>query len=94
MPVPGNSCVHFTSRGIADEAFAAWLGAVVLIGPLMGSVVAKTIAIVARSFRTSNSKMIRYLRRTLSDLGTHKGLAPDLSQYRLPCFQRFSRGLR
>ena len=72
---------------------AAWLGAVVMIGPLMGSVVAKTIAI-GEVVPNLEFKDIRYLRRTLSDLGTHKGLALVFLNTDCPVSKRFLPKLR
>ena len=72
---------------------AAWLGAVVMIGPLMGSVVAKTIAI-GEVVPNLEFKDIRYLRRTLSDLGTHQGLALVFLNTDCPVSKRFLPKLR
>ncbi len=72
---------------------AAWFGAVVMIGPLMGSVVAKTIAI-GEVVPNLEFKDIRYLRRTLSDLGTHKGLALVFLNTDCPVSKRFLPKLR
>ncbi len=72
---------------------AAWLGAVVIIGPLMGSVVAKTIAI-GEVVPNLEFKDIRYLRRTLSDLGAHKGLALVFLSTDCPVSKRFLPKLR
>jgi peroxiredoxin len=72
---------------------AAWLGAVVMIGPLLGSVVAKTIAI-GEVVPNLEFKDIRYVRRTLSDLGTHKGLALIFLNTDCPVSKRFLPRLR
>ena len=72
---------------------AAWLGAIVAIGPLMGPAFAKTTQIgeVVPKFEF---KDIRYLRRTLSDLGDHKGFALVFLNTDCPVSQRFLPKLR
>ena len=72
---------------------AAWLGAVVMIGPLLGSVVAKTIAI-GEVVPNLEFKDIRYLRRSLSDLGTHKGLVLIFLNTDCPVSKQFLPKLR
>ena len=70
-----------------------WLGAVVAIGPLLGSVVAKTTGI-GEVVPNLEFKDIRYLRRTLSDLGTHKGIALVFLNTDCPVSKRFLPKLR
>jgi peroxiredoxin len=73
---------------------AGWLGVMVAIGPLMGSALAKTTQIgeVAPKFEF---KDIRYLRRTLSDLGNdHKGFALVFLNTDCPISRRFLPKLR
>src|SRR6516165_6133165 len=72
---------------------AAWLGAVVMIAPMMGPVVAKTIAI-GEVVRNLEFKDIRYLQRSLSDLGTHQGLALVFLNTDCPVSKRFLPKLR
>ena len=72
---------------------AAWLGAIVTLGPLVGSVVAKTTAI-GEVVPNLEFKDIRYLRRALSDLGTHKGLALVFLNTDCPVSKRFLPKLR
>jgi peroxiredoxin len=72
---------------------AAWLGAVVTIGPLLGSVAAKTTAI-GEVVPNLEFKDIRYLRRSLSDLGTHKAVALVFINTDCPVSRRFLPRLR
>jgi peroxiredoxin len=72
---------------------AAWLGAIVAIGPLLGSAIAKTTAI-GEVVPTLGFKDIRYLRRALSDLGTHQGLALVFINTDCPVSKRFLPKLR
>ena len=72
---------------------AAWLGAIVTIGPLLGSVFAKTTAI-GEVVPNLGFKDIRYVRRALSDLGTHKGLALVFINTDCPVSKRFLPRLR
>ena len=72
---------------------AAWLGAIVTIGPLLGSADAKTTAI-GEVVPNLGFKDIRYLRRSLSDLGTHKGLALIFLNTDCPVAKRFLPKLR
>jgi peroxiredoxin len=64
-----------------------------MTGPLMGSVGAKTIAI-GEVVPNLEFKDIRYLRRTLPDLGTHKGLALVFLNTDCPVSKRFLPKLR
>src|ERR1700735_3334870 len=72
---------------------AAWLGAIVAIGPLLGSAIAKTTAI-GEVVPNLGFKDIRYLRRALSDLGTHQGLALVFINTDCPVSKRFLPKLR
>src|SRR5262249_41202765 len=72
---------------------AVWFGAVVLVGPFIGSVLAKTITI-GEVVPNLEFKDIRYLKRTLSDLGTHKGLALVFLNTDCPVSKRFLPKLR
>jgi peroxiredoxin len=72
---------------------AVWLGVLVAIGPLVGTAFAKTTQIgeVVPKFEF---KDIRYLRRTLSDLGDHKGFALVFVNTDCPISRRFLPKLR
>src|SRR5262249_15807339 len=72
---------------------AVWFGAVVLVGPFIGSVLAKTITI-GEVVPNLEFKDIRYLQRTLSDLGTHRGLALVFLNTDCPVSKRFLPRLR
>ena len=72
---------------------AAWLAAMVVIGPLSGSAFAKTVPI-GEVVPNLEFKDIRYLRRTLSDLGNHKGFALVFLSTDCPISQRFIPKLR
>ena len=64
-----------------------------MVGPLMGSVVAKTIAI-GEVVPNLEFKDIRYVRRALSDLGKHQGLALVFLNTDCPVSKRFLPKLR
>ena len=72
---------------------AAWLGLIVALGPLPGPAFAGTTRIgeVVPKFEC---KDIRYLRRTLSDLGDHKGFALVFLNTDCPISRRFLPKLR
>jgi peroxiredoxin len=72
---------------------AAWLGTIVAIGPLLGPAFARTTQIgeVVPKFEC---KDIRYVRRTLSDLGAHKGFALVFLNTDCPIARRFLPTLR
>ena len=71
----------------------AWLGAIVAIGPFMGSAFAKTTPI-GEAVPQLEFKDIRYLRRTLSDLGKRKGFALVFLTSDCPISKRFLPKLR
>jgi peroxiredoxin len=72
---------------------AAWLGTIAAIGPLLGPSFARTTQIgeVPPKFEC---KDIRYVRRTLSDLGDHKGFALVFLNTDCPIARRFLPTLR
>ena len=72
---------------------AAWLGTIAAIGPLLGPSFARTTQIgeVVPKFEC---KDIRYVRRTLSDLGDHKGFALVFLNTDCPIARRFLPTLR
>ena len=72
---------------------AAWLGALVVIGPLMGPAFAKPTQF-GEAVPNFEFKDIRYLRRTLSDLGDHKGFALVFLNTDCPISKRFLPKLR
>ena len=91
--VPRNSSFTQFSRRMPMRTRTAWLGVAVMIGPLMGSVAAKSIAI-GEVVPNLEFKDIRYLRRTLTDLGTHQGLALVFLSTDCPVSKRFLPKLR
>ncbi len=90
---PTELFVHSLPGRLPMRLRTAWLTAVVMIGPLMGSVLAKTIAI-GEVVPNLEFKDIRYLRRSLSDLGTHKGFALLFLNTDCPVSKRFLPKLR
>jgi AhpC/TSA family len=72
---------------------AAWLGTIVAIGPLVGPAFARTTQ-VGEVVPKFECKDIRYVRRTLSDLGAHKGFALVFLNSDCPIARRFLPTLR
>ena len=67
---------------------ARWLGAIVAIAPLLGPAFAEGSQI-GEIVPKVEFKDIRYLRRTLSDLGNHKGFALIFLNAECPVSRRF-----
>ena len=70
-----------------------WLGTIVALGPLIGQALAERSRI-GEIVPKVEFKDIRYLRRTLSDLGEHKGFALVFLSAECPVSRRFAPKLR
>ena len=70
-----------------------WLAKIVAIGPLIGQALAERSRI-GEIVPNVEFKDIRYLRRTLSDLGEHKGFALVFLNAECPVSRRFAPKLR
>jgi peroxiredoxin len=70
-----------------------WLGAIIAIGPLLGPALAERTRI-GDIVPDVEFKDIRYMRRTLSDLGEHKGFALVFLNADCPVSRRFAPKLR